>query len=117
MFCHSKESVVWFSVGKLNSFLAHGCPETPKKGMSEDSDSDDEEISQLVKNLSYPGKLNEQNPRMRRLIIFLVCLQVNRKGIIIFDFCRFSFNKIYDMECLLDCPHPQIFFLRRLNLV
>jgi len=45
------------SVGKLNSFLAHGCPETPKKGMSEDSDSDDEEISQLVKNLSYPDKL------------------------------------------------------------
>ena len=43
-------------MGKLSTFLSHGCQSTPKKDLGEDASSD-EEISTLVKNLSYPGKL------------------------------------------------------------
>jgi len=46
------------SVGKLSSFLARGfdTSSTPLKGLSED-ESSDEELSNLVRNLSYPDKL------------------------------------------------------------
>merc|ERR1712059_120142 len=41
------------SVGKLQSFLAHGCNQSSTPSKLSDDESDDDEISSMVKNLSY----------------------------------------------------------------
>jgi len=56
--------LVLASVGKLQSFLSHGCQSaTPSQELSE-ADSDEEEISSMVKNLSYQDTVKSVSHRM-----------------------------------------------------